>query len=75
MLADVEADLRSRRCDMAADTGKIDPAVERRLSAIEARVAELAEQVNQLAHVLGRHEKLAKEIATIKYESREAEQY
>ncbi|UCF40577.1 MAG: hypothetical protein JSW43_12750 [Gemmatimonadota bacterium] len=60
---------------MAAESNRIDPIVERRLAAIETRVAELAEQVNQLAHVLGRQEKLAKEIATIKYESREAEQY
>jgi ABC-type enterochelin transport system substrate-binding protein len=60
---------------MAAETSKIDPVVERRLSAIETRVAELAEQVNQLAHILGRQDKLAKEIATIKYESREAEEY
>ncbi len=60
---------------MAAETNKIDPIVERRLSAIETRVAELAEQVHQLAHILGRQDKLAKEIATIKYESREAEEY
>jgi uncharacterized coiled-coil protein SlyX len=60
---------------MAAETSKIDPIVERRLSAIETRVAELAEQITQLAHVLGRQDKLAKEIATIKYESREAEEY
>jgi hypothetical protein len=73
---------------MAAETSKIDPIVERRLSAIETRVAELAEQVaietrvaelaeqvTQLAHILGKQDKLAKEIATIKYESREAEQY
>ena len=60
---------------MAAETNKIDPIVERRLTAIETRVAELAEQVNQLAHILGRQDKLAKEIATIKYEAREAEAY
>ncbi|MEE8193379.1 MAG: hypothetical protein V3T74_11580 [Gemmatimonadales bacterium] len=57
---------------MSADN-KIDPAVERRLAALEARVIDLAEQMTQLAHNLATQMKLADEVAAIKYEGRENE--
>ncbi len=57
---------------MSADN-KTDPAVERRLAALEARVTNLAEQMTQLAHNLATQTKLADEVAAIKYEGRENE--
>jgi uncharacterized coiled-coil protein SlyX len=57
---------------MSADN-KIDPAVERRLAALEARVTDLAEQMTQLGHNLATQTKLADEVAAIKYEGRENE--
>ena len=57
---------------MPADN-TIDPAVELRLAALEARVDDLAEQMTQLAHHLATQTKLAEEVAAIKYEGRENE--
>ncbi len=57
---------------MPADN-KIDPAVERRLAALEAHVADFAEQMTQLAHNLATQTKLADEVGAIKYEERENE--
>jgi uncharacterized coiled-coil protein SlyX len=57
---------------MSADN-KIDPAVEERLVALETRVADLAEQMTQLAQHLATQTKLAEEVGAIKYEERENE--
>jgi uncharacterized coiled-coil protein SlyX len=57
---------------MSADN-KTDPAVQRRLAALEAHVADLAEHVTQLSHQLATQTKLADEVAAIKYEERENE--
>ena len=57
---------------MSADNN-INPAVERRLAALEAHVADLAEQMTQLAQHLATQMKLAEEVAAIKYEERENE--